>query len=133
MHVHTACFTNIFPSLVVTRAAPMATAEDTGAKKAALEAKETLIDKMEEGVHEVPKHKTRAQKPRIGSMGARQTWDECLGENHSTPLVSTVVVNDNRVLAGYTHGTGFCDTEWLLFLIGLAGHRTYLKRPCWPS
>lgn len=117
------CIADGLPSFVVSRAAPMATAEDTGDKKVASEAKEAITDMMAEGVHEVSKHKPRARKPRIGNMAVRQTWDECVGENHARVL-SLASNGKSRASHTFTHDTGSYDTEWLLVWTCFKGVRT---------
>ena len=46
------------------------------------EAKEAMADIVKEGTHrQVHEHDTRARKPRLGNMGVRQSWKECVGES----------------------------------------------------
>lgn len=47
------------------------------------EAKEVITEMVSDGVHDVQQvqePERRAHKPRIGTMGVRQMWNECVGE-----------------------------------------------------
>eukprot|EP00904_Undaria_pinnatifida_P003371 jgi/Undpi1/13034/HiC_scaffold_8.g02697.m1 len=57
----------------------MASSADT--KDAKLEeAKDAMAGIAQEGAHrQVHEHDTRARKPRLGNMGVRQSWNECVG------------------------------------------------------
>lgn len=61
----------------------MASSADT--KDAKLEeAKDAMAGIAQEGAHrQVHEHDTRARKPRLGNMGVRQSWNECVGESHA--------------------------------------------------
>lgn len=51
------------------------------------EAKEAMADIVKEGTHRpVHEHDARARKPRLGNMGVRQSWKECVGESYHRPL-----------------------------------------------
>lgn len=58
-------------------------ASSTNAEDVTLdEAKEAMTDIVTEGTHrQVHEHDARARKPRLGNMGIRQTWKECVGES----------------------------------------------------
>lgn len=54
------------------------------------EATEALNEKVGESVHEehrIHEPASRKRKPRVGSMGMRQSWSQCIGE-HSALMLS---------------------------------------------
>lgn len=85
----------------------MAEAADAGENKME-EAKQALSEMVTEGVnkHRVHEYDTRARKPRIGNMGARQTWKECVGERLFGILLRTHRVYGDNVLSRKTRHAG---------------------------
>lgn len=48
------------------------------------EGNEALNEFVAEGKYDVQEKtpRTRSKQPRFGTMGVRQTWEECVGESH---------------------------------------------------
>lgn len=64
---------------------PMASSANTEDVKLD-EAKEAMADIVKEAApRQVHEHDTRARKPRLGNMGVRQSWKECVGESWALP------------------------------------------------
>lgn len=72
-------------------AVPMADAAQTGgagveeAKEAVTELTEGVTEDIGVGERPVHRHETKARKPKMATIGVRQTWNDCVGEEAARP------------------------------------------------